>query len=126
MTSRLLPREEWPKLAGSEAETVWPLANPENARVVVVEDDGRIVATWMVLRMTHVECLWIDPGYRGRFSILRRLWKGVRAVAREWGSRTVLTAAMSDDVRSLIALAQGQQLPGDHYVIPLEEICPQP
>lgn len=120
MTSRILPPAEWPKLVGTEAETLWPHLDPENSRVLVVEHDGRIVGTWTVLRLVHVECVWIDPDYRGAFGVVKRLLRGMREVARGWGARTVLTAALTDPVRSLIASLGGSMLPGDHYVLPVE------
>lgn len=120
MTYRVLPQAEWPRLAGTEAETLWPHLDPMNARVLVVEEAGRIVGTWTVLRVVHVECVWIDPAYRGAFGVVKRLLRGMRAIAGEWGARTVLTSALTDQVRALITSLGGQQLPGEHFVIPLE------
>lgn len=122
MTSRILPPHEWPKLAGTEAETLWPHLDPEQARVLVVEDEtGAIVGCWTVLRMVHVEAVWIREDYRGAFGVVKRLLFGMRDIAREWGARTVLTGAMTDQVRALITSLGGQPLPGAHYVIPLEK-----
>jgi len=123
MTSRVLEPHEWPLLAGTEAETLWPHLDPENARVLVVEHEGRIVGTWTVLRMVHVECVWVDPAYRGVFGVVKRLLRGMREIATGWGARTVLTGAVTDQVRALITSLHGQRLPGDHYVIPLERPC---
>lgn len=123
MTSRVLPPSEWPRLAGTEAEALWPHLDPVNASVLVVEDNGRIVATWTALRVTHLECVWIDPDYRGAFGVVKRLLRGVRAIAQEWGARTVVTSAMTDQVRAFVTSLHGQPLPGDHYVIPLESLC---
>lgn len=120
MTSRILSPSEWPKLAGTEAEALWPHLDPENAQVLVIEDAGRIVGTWTVLRMVHVECVWIDPDYRGAFGVVKRLLRGMREIAAAWGAKTVLTSAVTDQVRALITSLKGQPLPGDHFVIPLE------
>lgn len=127
MTSRILPPEEWPKLVGTEAETLWPHLDPANSRVLVVEDGDRIVGTWTVLRVVHVECVWVHPEYRGAFGVVKRLLRGMRDIARSWGARTVFTAATTGQVRALITSLQGQALPGEHFVIPLESTpCPQP
>ena len=107
-------------MVGTEAETLWPHCDPAQTQMVVVEADGVIVGTWAVLRTVHVECVWIAEDYRGQFGVVKRLLIGMRAAARRWGARTVLTGAMTDQVRSLIASLGGSQLPGDHYVIPLE------
>jgi hypothetical protein len=127
MTSRMLPPDEWPRLAGTEAETLWPHLDPANAQVLVVEHEGQIVGTWTVMRMVHVECVWVHPAYRGTFGVVKRLLRGMRAAARTWGARTVLTGAMTDQVRGLITSLHGVRLPGEHYVIPVEQVpCQQP
>jgi N-acetylglutamate synthase-like GNAT family acetyltransferase len=120
VTSRILPPEEWPRLAGTEAEALWPHLDPANAQVLVVEQDGEIVGTWTLLRIVHVECVWIREDCRGRFGVVKRLLSGMRAAARQWGARTVLTASLTDQVKSLITSLGGQPLPGEHFVIPLE------
>ena len=118
---RVLDPCEWPRLAGTEAETVWPLLDPENARVVVVENhEGRIVGTWTVMRLVHVECVWIAPEYRGSFGVAKRLLRGMRAVASQWGAKAVMTAALTDQVRALITSLGGSKLPGEHFVMPVE------
>lgn len=61
MTSRLLPREEWAKLTGTQLETVVPvLEQLEGAKVMVVEDADRIVACVALYPLWHLEGLWID------------------------------------------------------------------
>lgn len=117
--TRILPPDEWPRLAGTELETGWPVLDPANAQIVVVEDGDRIVGCWSVLRYVHVEGVWIHPDYRGRSRVAAYLLRGMRQAARSWGARAVLTAALTDQVRSLIAHLGGVQLPGDHYVMPL-------
>jgi hypothetical protein len=51
--TRLLPREEWARLAGTELETVYPVL-PQGSHVIVIEDDGRIVGCWAVYPQWHV------------------------------------------------------------------------
>ena len=123
MTSRILPPDEWEKLAGTEAEALWPHLDPDNSRVLVVEDGDRIVATWTALRVVHLECVWIDPEYRGAFGVVKRLLRGVREIAKGWGARTVVTSAMTDQVRALAKSLHGTPLPGEHYVMPMESLC---
>lgn len=120
MTSRVLPVEEWPRLRGTEAETLWPHLDPTMAQVLVVEDGGEIVGTWVLVKMVHAECVWIAPAYRGSFGVAKRLLVGMRRLALACGVKTVWTSAMSDHVRSLIGTLQGVRLPGEHYVLPLE------
>jgi hypothetical protein len=120
MIARVLPREEWPRLAGTEAGAAWP-SFPAGARPVVVERDGVIVACHVLIPYWHVECLWIAPEARGLASVARRLWNYVRYEARLLGASSVLTAACDDRVRGLLAHVGATKLPGDHYVVPVRE-----
>jgi hypothetical protein len=124
MTTRMLPPEEWPRLAGTEAETVWPLLDPAVAQVVVVEDGARIVGTWIVVPVVHVECCWIAEDYRKTGSVARRLLRGMREAVSLWGASSVMTGAVSDEVRALIAKLHGRLVPGEQYVIPLNGATP--
>lgn len=117
MTSRILPPDEWPKLTGTEAETVWPLLNPAQAHVLVVEDGSVIVGCWVLMPVLHAECLWIADAHRGKASVARRLWTGMRRLALSLGVSTVATAAISDDVRGLLDHVGAVKVPGDHYAM---------
>lgn len=118
MTSRLLPRDEWARLAGTELETAWPVL-PSDAQIVVVEDEGAIVGCWAVIRYVHVEGLWIADAHRKRAGVGRRLLAGMLHAVRALGADRVITGAMGEDVRRLIAHAGGSLLPGEQYVMPI-------
>jgi hypothetical protein len=120
MKTRLLPREEYPRLVGTEAELIWPLL-PEQARVIVVEEHGEIIGTWTLLPIWHAECVWVRPDHRSRSSVARRLLAGMWQAAKSVGTRSVWTAAMSDDVKVIIGKLNGQPLPGEHFVLPMGE-----
>ncbi len=115
MTTRMLPIEEWSKLIGTEAETVWPLLDPARASVLVVEDEGAIVGTWIFMTVLHAECLWIAPSHRRKASVGRRLWQGLKRYVRQEGIPVVATAAASDEIRALLEHAGAEKVPGDHY-----------
>lgn len=115
----MLPPEEWPRLAGTEAERVWPLLDPAQAQVLVVEQGGAIVGVWVLMRLVHAECVWIAPAHRGRGSVAKRLVSFMRDRARAWGARTVIGSATRDEVATLIGKLHGQPLPGQMFVIPL-------
>jgi N-acetylglutamate synthase-like GNAT family acetyltransferase len=117
VTTRLLPPEEWARLAGTELETVWPHLHAASAQIVVVEQDGQIVGCWALMRVVHVEGVWIAPAYRGKASVAKRLLQGMRRAAAQWGAKTVATAALTDDVRRLVAHLGGVALPGEHFVM---------
>lgn len=119
MTTRILPRDEWPKLAGTEAETVWPHFG-DSTRVVVVEADGQIVGCHVLVPVLHVECLWVHPDHRRKAGVARRLWTAVQREAREFfGARWVQTGAASDEVRQLLAHVGGVKVECDHYMVPV-------
>lgn len=119
MTSRILPPEEWPRLAGTELETSWPQL-PRDAQVVVVEDGSRIVACWAVFRIVHVEGAWIAPKYRKRSPrITIGLLRAMQRAARAWGADYVWTGACTDDVRDLIWKLGGKPIPFDCYALPI-------
>ena len=119
MTTRILPVEEWPRLAGTEAEMVWPALDPKTSTILVVEQGGQIVGCHVLFYLLHAECLWIRPDLRGRSTVARRLWGAVQRFAKTSGVRALITAACDDRVRGLIAHVGGTQLPGEHYVIPV-------
>jgi N-acetylglutamate synthase-like GNAT family acetyltransferase len=119
VTTRILPREEWPRLVGTEAETVWPQLT-DAARVVVVEHDGAIVGCHLLQPVLHAECLWIHPDYRKRASVARRLWAAVQQAARQhFQARWFATGAASDEVRALLAHVGAVRVDGDHYMVPV-------
>lgn len=120
MTTRILPPSEWPRLAGTELETVYPHMDPDQSDVVVVEQDGRIVACWALLRVYHVEGLWVAPEYRKRGRAGWRLLEAMRGLCRRVGARAVCTAACTPEVARLITQLRGVPLPGDQYMLPME------
>jgi N-acetylglutamate synthase-like GNAT family acetyltransferase len=102
MTSRILPREDYGRLVGTELEQVAPLL-PEGSRVVVVEAEGEIVACWALFSMVHLEGCWIAPAQRGNAGVVRRLLAGMTRAARDMGAATVWTSATDPDVADLAA-----------------------
>lgn len=120
MKTRILPPEEWSRLKGTEAEAAWPSLNPENTRVLVVEDEGEIVSCWAFLRVVHAECLWVRPSHRGSFAVARRLLRGLRDIAFDWGVEKVVTGSVSPTVTDLITKVGGVPMPCESYVLPVE------
>lgn len=119
MNARILPPEEWPLLQGTEAEALWPTLNPQTTRILVVEDAGKIVATWAFLRVVHAECLWVAPSHRGVFAVARRLLRGMREIAGMWGTDRVVTGSVSPSVTDLIEKVGGVPVPCESYVLPV-------
>jgi len=120
--TRILPQEEWPRLNGTEAETLWPLLDPENARVLAVEEDGKIVGTWTLMRAVHAECIWIAPSHRGVFGVAKRLLRAMREVVTEWGTDRVITGSIDPHVTDLIVRLGGFPLPCQSFILPTERV----
>jgi len=118
--TRLLPRDEWHRLVGTEAEAAWPVF-PEGTQVIVVEHDGVIVGCWSLLPVFHAECVWIAPDKRASGSVSRRLWQRMHALAREMGLKAFATSAMDDRIRHLLERHGASELPGRHFVVPVKE-----
>lgn len=119
MTTRILPPDEWPKLAGTELGQAAPYFDPERATIIVVEDGSTIVGCWALLSMWHVEGVWIHPEHRKAGAVARRLMRGMTKQAKDQGARVVITAALSDEVVGLIGHLGGQLLPWAHFSIPV-------
>lgn len=119
MTRRLLPKDEWGKLAGTELEAVVPHL-PDHARVLVVEDGEQIVGCWAFVSLVHAEGVWTASEHRGKSSVARHLLMGMRETVREMGAQGVITAATSDTVRGFLSVLGAVELPGTHYAMPIE------
>lgn len=117
MITRVLPPDEWPRLVGTEAETIWPNLDPMKSRVIVVEDNGQIVGCHVLSWVLHAECLWTHPDHRGKAGVARRLWPAVKVNALEMGASVIATAANSDVVRELLAHVGAEQVLADTYVM---------
>lgn len=121
MTSRILPPEEWPKLAGTEAEGLWPHLHPARTSVVVIEENERLLACHVLSWLLHAECLWTVPDRRSAVT-MRRLWRAVQHEAfTHWGVHAVITNAVDDRVRTLLAYVGAARMPGDAYIVPVKE-----
>lgn len=122
MITRVLEAEEWPvKLEGTELETVWPLL-PHTARVLVVEDNGHVLGSWAIIPSFHVECVSIREDHQARGVVAKRLLEGMGALAFTMGAKNVFTASDSEHVTRLLEHLDATKLPGDHYVIPVENM----
>jgi hypothetical protein len=117
-TTRLLPPEEWPRLAGTAADGLWQHCRPDHTRMVVVEDaEGVIVACTVLYHVVHAECPWIAPDARRSAAVGRALLRGIAEQVTAWSSVTLMVNATLDHLRALIRRLGGMPLPGDWYVL---------
>ena len=117
MIDRILPPEEWSRLAGTPLGTVVDQLNPATTAIAVVEDDaGRIVGCWAACTVVHAEGAWIAPEYRKRQSVTVRLWRRMRRVVRASGASRLVTGADSPEVAALLDRASAQPLPQEYLL----------
>lgn len=123
MTTRILPPDEWSKVGHTGMAQFLSFATPRDTQIVVIEDGEQIVGCWAVVRITHLEGVWIDPAYRKRVSVVRSLLQATVAVAQQFGS-WAMTGAQTPDVRRLITKhLKGEHIDMDTYVVPLGASC---
>lgn len=118
MTTRLLPSAEWPRLAGTLLDPAWQGFNL-NDRVVVTENAaGEIVGCFALMQVWHLEGAWIDPRYRGKVSVGRRLYKAARDLCRAQQVREVYMMARSERASQLCRkLGDALHLACDHFLV---------
>ncbi len=118
MTRRILPPEEYVRLVGTGAESLIQKLT-DAARVIVVEQDGQIVGCETFQPVLHGEGLWIHPDYRGRSSVARHLWAGIRETVREcFGVGWFATGADSPQICELLEHVGALKL-CEHYMVPV-------
>ena len=114
LTSRVLPREEWPRL--SEAEIDLP---EQGGDVLVVEQDGVIVACAGLAWCLHLEDVWVRPDHRGKAGAVRSLLRGVATSMAPAGLRAVCVGVSDPVIADYVARLGGPSI-GEHYALPLE------
>lgn len=119
MTARVLPPEEYGRLA--ETETRFAEAMPAGGIVVVIEDEtGAIVGSWAAFPVLHVEGLWIAPAYRRAGGVGRRLLRAMGAAVYDlFGLSRVVTYAVTPEMEALIVRRGGVAIPGRSFMVPL-------
>lgn len=94
MTIRELPPEEFsrladvPELRGLEEQEV---------KVLVGEDDGEIVAFWLIGLAVHLEPIWVREDKRNGL-VVGRLWKEMRRILDACGINSAFSTTGSDEV----------------------------
>lgn len=117
--ARLLPPDEWPRLAGTDLESVWPHLDPTTARIVVVERQGRIIGAVSVLRQVVLECLWVAPEWRARSTVGGHVLRLALQVAKHWGVRMAFTLPATDGLMAQAVRCGGVRIPRV-VVLPVE------
>ncbi|HKA39856.1 MAG TPA: GNAT family N-acetyltransferase [Burkholderiales bacterium] len=121
MIARALPPEEWPRLAGTELDAVWPLLTPETTRILAIEEDGAIIGCWALLPVWHVEGCWIAPAARRRGRVGHLLLTTMARWIANADLRGVMTAAPNETIAHYLTRLGARPLPGQHFVWPRKE-----
>lgn len=118
MTTRILPREEYPRLAGTLLEKAWPYFN-EQARVIVVERDGRIVRCAALFPEWRLDGVWTAESEKKSVGSGRRLLRTLRELARAMWIPEVVMMARSDEGRSICERVgvRHVRMNCDHYAV---------
>ena len=103
LVARALEYEEWHKCP-TYMDPVLVNMKPGASRVCVVENEqGEIVARWMLYPMLMAEDLWVHPDYRQRVSVGRKLWRLMHRCAGELGFARVVSAIVDDDTKGYLS-----------------------
>lgn len=118
IAARILPPEEWSKLERTQIPNLGRFVRPEDIAVVVVEDEGKVIACLSVLKATHFEGLWIDPERRNA-GVVRSLLRQATAMARVWSNGWAFGGAADECMGKFLGRLNGVKLPMDLYMMPL-------
>lgn len=118
MNTRVLPREEWHRLAETNNPQICGSVPPDDVRVVVVEDGGKIVGSMAVIRVTHLENIWLE---KPRAGVASALIKAAHAEARQWAKGWIMANVGwgRDRVAESVEAFGGSKIPVDTYLMPL-------
>lgn len=125
MTTRLLPPEEWSKLADTPLSVLVGQAPPAAVKVLVVEDDdGQLLGCWTLTTVLHAEGVWVRDDARRRGGVHRRLLHGMQELVAQMGANGVWTGADSEEVAALIMRLGGQPIPFASFYLPFSRTQP--
>lgn len=121
---RVLPVDEWPRLLAHEPFASGGLPDPTFWRIIVAEQDQRIVAFVCLWTAIHCEPVWFDPAHRHHPKLFLGLWQAARAEVEACDGQMVF-ATVDDDRPDLQDLWQRfgfVRAPGRMYVGMLESL----
>lgn len=113
--ARILPREEWHRVAHTEVGPLLPVL-PLLASVVVLEHERVIVGCFTLVPLVHFETVWIDPAHRRKGAVLRRL---LAALSNFAGGSRVQTGTDDAGVADILMRLGAHELPGRHFSLPV-------
>lgn len=122
ITSRILPRAEWPRLRETGAEMILAQAAAKDGAVLVEECGDQIVGCAVVFTAVHIDAVWVHPAFRtGRVAL--RLWRGIRQAVAACGVTAAWVHPSTTRMQMFCAAAVHQ--PNDHYVMEMPHAANQ-
>lgn len=114
ITTRLLPPEEYDRLTEIEPYKTGGLPDSDHWRIIVVEDEGRIVGTCALFDTVHWDFWHVDEAYRGNPVVFKDLIAGGISVMIEHGIDMVHTTVPNGrpDVEAMLERFGFQHAPG--------------
>lgn len=116
MTARILPFEEWSKLAHTDLVSALPDLDPARVQILVIEDNADVIGCWAMAWCLHAECLWIDPQRRGKGGVLRKLLRAMRTFAPH------VFSLVDADTVVMAEKFGGIPLEGAPFLLPLRDV----
>jgi hypothetical protein len=116
MMARVLPQSEWSRVSGGDLPEIMKRVLPRDMEVIVIEDGDSIVAHMLVMRLTHLEGVWIKPGYEHSAN---RLLRHTVQSARKWNDRWVVAGANDDTMRDIMSRMGGRKIEAEFYSLGL-------
>lgn len=121
MSARVLPPEEWHRL-GDQRAAFYSSVNPEDVRVLVVEEGEEIVATMAVLRIPHLECFWMAPDKAGNAGVTRALLRAAFREARDYSPNWFVANSDCEETNETLCRLGGEFLPIHTYRFRVGEV----
>lgn len=116
---RTLDYSEWGKLRDGALTTLLQYVDPMDVAVVAVEQGKKIVASVSVVRVVHLEGIWIDPEHRNA-GVTRSLMNKAVECAQGWtGAGWVIGGAADDRMRDILTRLGGVKIPMESYALSL-------
>lgn len=120
MNTRVLEPSEWHRVQDLDVGELLQFVRTEDVKVVVVEHEDEIIASWTIMRMVHLEGVWVHPQHKNA-GVVRSLIRKTKEEAAEWSSAWVVTSAASDAVRAILSRMHAKKVEADMYTLALDQ-----
>lgn len=119
ITTRLLPPEDWSRLADTSLKDVWRDLQPKHPfiDVLVAEDEsGAIVGHILFQSLIHCEGFGIAPSERRQGRVFRAMLTAMAEYCDANGFEDVWSGSVSDEITDYLSRLGARPIPGVHFV----------